>query len=97
MGEGALIRKRRLCRLALGKWGAELQFGMIQEECAELIAAINRYNRGRSTVERFIEEAADVEIVLENIRLLFGDEVVDAAVSKKLDRLERRLGGESDG
>ena len=38
-----------------------------------------------------VEELADVEIMCQQMRLVFGDQPVDAAKRQKLERLERRL------
>lgn len=38
-----------------------------------------------------IEELADVEIMCQQMRLVFGDQPIDAAVRQKLERLEMRL------
>ena len=38
-----------LPRKAVAVWGSDSQIGMVSEECAELIAALNRWKRGRST------------------------------------------------
>jgi len=78
---------------ALKKWGTALQFDMLTEECAELIAAINRLKRGRPNTQReVLEEIADVEIMLGQMRLIFGNELIDNVKRKKLTRLAERTG-----
>lgn len=84
-------RIQRACVVALEKWAAAPQWRMLQEECAELIAAINQYDRGRVTEDRVAEEVADVLIMVAQARVLLGDRV-DAWLRAKLERLERRLG-----
>jgi hypothetical protein len=76
-----------LFRRALALWGTDSQLGMVQEECAELIAAVSQYKRGRISEERLAEEVADVTIMVAQLRLLLGGGVVDRAVEKKLLRL----------
>lgn len=74
------------------KWGAALQVGTAMEECAELIAALNRfYFRGRGSVEDVAEEVADVELVCKQLRHMIGDEKVDKAFDRKLARLKDRV------
>ena len=82
---------RQLYQRAIDKWGANLQIDMLMEECAELIAAINRWRRGRTDVAVVAEEIADVEIMLEQMRLLFPEQVIEASKREKLERLADRL------
>lgn len=81
---------------ALEKWGDTQQWRMVQEECAELIAAVNRHLRGRKGArEALIEEVADVILVIQQARIMAGPADVDAMVVKKAYRLMGRL--EEDG
>jgi len=82
-------------KAAIAKYGKEPQWRQLQEECAELIAAVNRFMRKReAALDNLIEEVADVEIMLKQARLLIGnDDLVDAAVEKKIKRLRERLEG----
>ena len=82
---------RTLTALAFERWGRAPQLDMVAEECAELIAALNRCKRGRVGREVVAEEAADVYITLEFVRLWLGDESVDAAIARKLERLGKKL------
>lgn len=83
-------RMHRVCARALQAWGKDVQWEMVIEECAELIAIINRSRRGRSSIEEVASEVADVMIVVMQARLILGP-VVDAALARKIERLERRL------
>lgn len=78
---------------AIERHGREPQWRQLQEECAELIAAVNRFLRKREgAVDALIEEIADVEIMVQQARLLVGnDALIDAAVEKKIQRLRERL------
>lgn len=81
------------------EWGSEAQLGMAQEECAELIQAISKFNRGKrygnlgmGQIEHLAEEIADVQIMCEQIILMFGLQTdVQATRSRKLRRLKQRL------
>lgn len=75
---------------ALRVWGADAQMDMCAEECGELIAALNRFRRGRSTKAAVVEELADVSIMLEQMALIFCQDVEIAKVHK-LERLRQRL------
>lgn len=77
---------------ALRRYGFKEQLAMLQEECGELVAAVNRYRRGRDgAFEAMIEEMADVSILIDQMRLVYGAEI-DAARARKLARLRERLG-----
>lgn len=53
---------------AFEKYGKEKQMRQLQEECAELIAAINHHFRGRdNNLDETIEEIADVTLMLSQI------------------------------
>lgn len=82
---------RSLTAEAFARWGQEAQLDMLAEECSELAAARNRFKRGRATVAEFAEEVADVYITLEFARLTLGDDAVDSAIDRKLERLMRKL------
>lgn len=79
------------CTQAVSLWGSEEQWRIVQEECCELGADINRFHRGRIDVEKLAEEVADVTIMMVQARLMLGHAVVDAAVERKLARLEKRI------
>lgn len=50
---------------AIVKYGAKAQLRQLQEECAELIAAINHCFRGRENASmEFLEEFVDVYVVM---------------------------------
>lgn len=82
-----------LLRRAITTYGAESQWRMVQEECGELIAAINHAMRGRPDAqERLMEEVADVFILVEQARLMLGKEELFAlVVQRKLARLATRI------
>lgn len=84
-------RLARACERAVELWGAEKQWRMVQEECGELIAEVNRFDRGRAVVAELAEEVADVTIVAAQARSMLGAAVVDAAIIRKLERLEKRI------
>lgn len=86
-----LARAEKACAGAVVQWGSEPQYRQVQEECAELIAAINRFARERvGSREAVIEETADVILCLLQMRLMLGVAVEDR-LSLKLERLELRV------
>ena len=82
---------RLIFEQALKQWGAELQFDMVVEECAELIHAINAYKRGRATADQVLDEIADVQIMLNQMRVVFGMTETHVVYHRQLNRLYERL------
>ena len=82
--------RNNLLALAIQAWGEESQELMAIEECAELTKALCKISRGGSA-DDVIEEIADVQIMLEQMKIIFGEENVRHAEEKKLQRLEFRL------
>lgn len=77
---------------AVQAWGIVKQLGQVQEECGELITAINKYlNRGKSD-QNVIDEAADVRLLVNQVEAIFGKERFEEAFQRKrlifLSRLE---------
>lgn len=76
---------------ALNKYGIENQKWMLIEECGELLNAVAKLRRGRSSNEEVITELADVQIMVEQMALFFGWEKFQAEKERKLARLNERL------
>jgi len=94
------MTRGEILQSAIDKWGADAQMGMVIEECAELTQAISKIKRGEDAWDNFAEELADVQITLDQMRLIVGSGAVDDWEERKLSRLERRLeelGGRNDG
>jgi NTP pyrophosphatase (non-canonical NTP hydrolase) len=71
---------------AIDLWGVDAQIGMMIEECAELIHALQKAQRGRAS--NVTEELADVEIMCEQMRLIFDPHEIDSIKKKKINRLQ---------
>lgn len=80
-----------LYRATLEKWGTEGQYDQAIEECAELIAALKHFKRGKADAEAVIAELADVSLMVGQLSYMFGEEKVQAAVQEKLAKLDRLL------
>jgi len=85
------VKQREITRMAEEQWGTEAQKQMVVEECAELITAISHNDRGRIGLAELAEEVADVEIMLDFMRLYLSDDAVDQAKKIKLERLAERV------
>lgn len=82
---------RRTFDEAVQTWGLEAQIDMAVEECAELIVALQQYQRGRADLHDVFEELADVRIMYEQLSLFFAPAEVEITVGKKMERLRERL------
>jgi len=70
-------------------WG---QLNQTQEECAELIAAINKLRRNKEGSYKLVEdEIADVCIMIAQCKLIIGEEYIETKIAEKLARCEERL------
>lgn len=83
--------KLEIYNSALNQFGITAQQWMIVEEIGELLNAIAKQKRGRSTKEDIITELADVHIMVEQMALFYGWEDFVKEKELKLKRLENRL------
>jgi len=96
------MEKEDLYRMAIDKWGMELQLVMLMEECAELIKATSKKLRRQSwdvndeVWDSMAEEIADVEIMIEQFRTVVNPLMLEEKVKQfkahKLHRLSKMLG-----
>lgn len=73
-----------------------IKMDMLQEECGELIVAVNKYRRAlfseKEPLDNLIEEMADVKCMIMQIeKLLECSSEVDVIIGQKIDRQVRRL------
>ena len=91
--------RKKLYKQAIDKWGLPAQLGMLMEESAELIQAthkVMRHINNKTSVWRgLVEEIADVEIMIEQIKTQVDwqciEERVETAKHDKLLRLKKML------
>ena len=78
---------------AISKWGKHAQLLMVLEEMSELQKEILKHiNRGKENLDEIIDETADVEIMLEQLKYIFGiHEQVSARIPVKLTKVKARL------
>jgi len=74
---------------AIEKWGSEAQVNQAIQECAELIQALTKIKQGRPDYDNIVEEIADVEIMMQELNLIFGIGMIQNKKKEKLERLER--------
>lgn len=78
-------------RATLEKWGAEAQYDQAVEECAELIAVLKHFRRGKVGEQEVVNELADVTLMIGQLTYMFGAQKVEAAIADKLAKLEGLL------
>lgn len=86
------INDAEVLQRALDIYGSRAQVVMVFEEMSELQKELCKYLRGRGSFEHIAEEIADVEIMIEQMKLLFfcaGD--VRDWRRRKVERLKERL------
>lgn len=87
--------QKHVLQSAIDLFGTEKQLEMVVEECSELILAIQKYKRSKNDprilFEMVQQGAADVEILIKQLRLMFGDKNIDYWIWLKIDRLESRI------
>jgi len=87
--------EKGMCQRAIDKWGEQSQINMAIEECSELVVKLAK--RGRcvngTTDEEICDEIADVEIMMEQLKLIFDDNLIEKRKKYKIDRLLRLLDG----
>lgn len=86
-------QKNTLIR-AINHFGVEHQIDKAIEEMGELITALARRRLDRSRKEDIAEEIADVLIVANQLRIIYGGELVDGLIDQKLSRLEATINGD---
>ena len=78
-------------------YGFSNQLQMLVEEMAELTQAICKYKRFENAKERIgvfenlVEEVADVQIVLSQIKILVGEKEVEKKIDEKIKRQLNRI------
>ena len=87
-----------ICQQAIEKYGEKHQEIKAIEELSELTKALCKYFECTDKrmepiiLDSIDEEMADVEIMMQQLRLIFrNEEQIEARHKEKIDRLERRL------
>lgn len=85
------MNNQEVYQKAIKTYSEVAQMRKTQEECGELVAAIGQNIDCRIDVHALASEVADVEIMIEQMRMIIGKEKVDAAKAYKINRLRERL------
>ena len=90
-----MTKKEKAAKICAA-YGSENQLRQTIEECAELTKAICKEIRYGGKRSEIVEEAADVAVCLEHIKLLAGiserdfEGLIDYKLTRELKRLENR-------
>lgn len=92
-------QEREIIRNIVDHFGIDSQLGMVNEECAELIQAVNKFNRATSSADKLRArnsirgEMADVQIMIDQLKEIFSITEKEFRQEKdyKLLRMKRRI------
>ncbi|MBO5997927.1 MAG: hypothetical protein J6P93_05320 [Alphaproteobacteria bacterium] len=84
-----------ILKKAIATWGKQAQLLMVLEEMSELQKEIlKNINRGKNNVDEIIDETADVEIMLEQLKYIYDiQKQVEDRIPVKLEKVKARLEG----
>ena len=86
------MANRDVWQRALHKFGAKPQILMFIEESAEAVEAILHHNRGKTDTDHVIEELADLQIMIHQLRVFYDDDQKFLEIyTRKLQRLKDML------
>ena len=86
-----MMRYREIYAKTLKKWGEQAQYDQTVEECAELIASLQHFARGKVDKDTVVSELADVFLMVGQLTYMFGEDKLSAAVEKKIAKLHLLL------
>lgn len=88
----------RIMQQAIETYGVQAQCDVAIEEMAELTKAIVKirrvaddYEKTQAALDNLLEEIADVDIMIDQLKIMWGPKQVEEYRRKKIERLERRL------
>lgn len=77
---------------AIRVWGEQIQCEIAIEEMSELIKELIKHFRGVQNIEQLAEEIADVQIMLDQLQIIFNcSSQVTLYQAQKIIRLKERL------
>lgn len=86
------ISEAEVLQRALDTYGSAMQIVVMMEEMSELQKELCKYLRGKCSPASIAEEIADVEIMIEQMKMLFCcAEDVRSVRKRKVERLKERL------
>ena len=87
-----ISKNEEVYQKAITIYGSKNQIDMMLEEMSELQKELCKFRRGRNNLDNIAEEIADVEIMLEQMKIIFDvKDKVNIYKDFKIKRLEKRL------
>jgi NTP pyrophosphatase (non-canonical NTP hydrolase) len=83
-----MMHYRDIYKKTISKWGETAQYDQSIEECAELIVALQHFARGKVDSDAVVNELADVFLMVGQLTHMFGEDLLTAAVEKKVAKLQ---------
>lgn len=84
--------RRPIYEAAIACYGMDSQIWMAVEEMSELTKELAKIRRGSTTISNLVDEIADVTILMEQLRIMFGvNELVNHRMEYKTRRLEQQI------
>lgn len=86
------MTRAEIMKAAVDIFGEAEQINMLYEEMGELAQAVNKWRRGgkkKEEMNQVREEIADVQIMLDQMRMIFGPTAIEEVA--KINRLEKRI------
>jgi len=83
-----MMRYRDISMKTIDKWGEEAQYDQMIEECAELIATLQHFARGKVEENVVVDELADVFLKGGKLTYMFGEDKLQQAVENKITKLK---------
>ncbi|MDK1289818.1 hypothetical protein [Pseudoalteromonas umbrosa] len=81
---------------AIEHWGAAAQVSMAMGEMGELTAELNRFHtqNRKDRLSNLQDEIADVQIMLNQLKMMHGQLAIEEIMEQKLARLESIINGQ---
>lgn len=86
-----MMRYQQIYAKTISKWGEKAQYDQAIEECAELIATLQHFARGKVDRDTVVDELADVYLMVGQLAYMFGEDRLTAAVESKIAKLQLLL------
>ena len=80
-------KRQKDLQLIIDLYGKDSQRDMAIEECAELITVLSHWKRDKTSAEDVAGEIADVGIMVDQLTMVFGTELLATIRKQKIDRL----------
>lgn len=84
------------CEDAIDIWGKEAQIQQTIGEIGEFLDVYGKMGQGRANVIDFAKEAADIMIMMCQIRAMVGTKFFDNILAQKVDKFKNKLYSDKD-